>query len=278
MGLATATGLSNILENQISHDKITRFINTVNGNSKTLWREVKPIIRKLENDNGWILIDDTIEEKLYTDESTMICWHYSHSKHRHVKGINLLLALIRYEDVTIPIDYHIVHKNTSIQDKEGRVKFKSDVTKNEIARNFISNAKRNHIKFEYVLADIWFCSNDNMKHVNDLEKRFIFGCKSNRLIKLNKFDKAHHKISDLKMSDGQMIICHIKGLTFPIAITKKVFINEDSSVGELYLISNDLSLSGTQLYDIYQKRWMIEQYRQSIKQNASLAKISNKNY
>ena len=28
MGLATATGLSNMLENQISHDKITRFINS----------------------------------------------------------------------------------------------------------------------------------------------------------------------------------------------------------------------------------------------------------
>ncbi len=274
MGLATATGLSNILENQISHDKITRFINAVDSDPKLLWKGVKPLVRKLENtDDGYLIIDDTIEEKPYTDESEIVCHHYSHSKHKHVKGMNLLSALIRYGDIALPVDYYIVHKSVEFQDKDGKTKFKSEVSKNEIARDFIYNAKRNHIKFRYVLADIWFGSNENMKHVNDMDKKFIFGCKSNRLVR---FDKIWHKISDLKISDEQVIICHVKGLAFPIAITKKVFINEDSSVGELYLISNDLNSSGSQLYKTYQKRWVIEQYHQSIKQNASLAKSPTK--
>jgi len=112
-----------------------------------------------------------------------------------------------------------------------------------------------------------------MQHIKDMDKKFIFGCKSNRLVR---FDKVWHKISDLKMSDEQVIICYVKGLAFPVAITKKVFTNEDLSVGELYLISNDLDSSGSQLYKIYQKRWIIEQYHQSIKQNASLAKSPTK--
>lgn len=183
--------------------------------------------------------------------------------------MNIVSALIRYGDITLPIDYHIVHKTTSFQDKNGTTKFKSDISKNDIARNFIYNAKRNYIKFKYVLADIWFSCNDNMEHINNMGKKFIFGCKTNRLIR---FDKIWHKISDLRMSDEQVIICYVKGLAFPVVITKKVFINEDSSVGELYLISNDLDSSGSQLYKIYQRRWVIEQYHQSIKQNASLAK------
>jgi hypothetical protein len=274
MGLATATGLSNILDNQISHDKITRFISTLNSDPKLLWLEVKPLVRKLEDtDDGYMLIDDTIEEKPYTDENTMVCWHYSHSKHRNIKGINLLSALIRYGEISLPIDYHIVHKSSSFEDKNGKTKFKSDVSKNEIAREFISNAKRNHIKFKYVLADIWFSCNDNMQHINAMHKKFIFGCKSNRLIR---FDKVWHKVGDLKMSDEQVIICYLKGLAFPVAISKKVFINEDLSVGELYIVSNDLSLSGSELYKVYQKRWMIEQYHYSIKENASLAKSPTK--
>ena len=37
------------------------------------------------------------------------------------------------------------------------------------------------------------------------------------------------------------------------------------------LISNDLNSSANYLYTIYQKRWKIEVYHKSIKQNASLA-------
>ncbi len=174
-----------------------------------------------------------------------------------IKGINLLSALIRYGNIALPVDYYIVHKSIEFQNKDCKTKFRSDVSKNEIARYFISNGKRNHIKFKYVLADIWFGSNENMQHVHDMDKEFIFACKSNRLIR---FDKVWHKINDLKMSDEQVITYHVKGLSFPIAITKKVFINEESSVGEFYLISNDLNSSGSQLYKIYQKRWINQCY------------------
>ena len=88
---ATAIGLSDLLEGRISHDKITRFLNSNEFSSKELWEYIKPEIRKIEQDIGGILIlDDTIEEKTYTDENEIVCWHYSHAKGRHVKGINLL--------------------------------------------------------------------------------------------------------------------------------------------------------------------------------------------
>jgi hypothetical protein len=67
---ATATGLSDLLEGQISHDKVTRFLNSNELSSKELWEYVKPEVRKIEEEVGGILIlDDTIEEKTYTDES-----------------------------------------------------------------------------------------------------------------------------------------------------------------------------------------------------------------
>ncbi len=273
-GLSTATGLSKLLDNTISHDKISRFLLDYEGTAKKLWQKVKPYVRSIENnDVGYLIIDDTIEEKEYTDENEIVCWHHSHSKGRHVKGMEVLSMLVRYQDIALPIDYHIVTKPVVYIDKEGKSKRKSLLSKNEIARQFISTAKSNKIKFEYVLADIWFSSTDNMKHVNKEKKKFVFGCKSNRMVR---FNKVWHKLSELPIGDEQVIHCYIQDLSIPVAITKKVFINDDLSTGTLYLVSNDLSLSGTEMYNIYQKRWIIEEYHKSIKQNASLAKSPTK--
>lgn len=75
-GLAAAIGLSEMLDGQISHTKITRFLNSTESFSKELWESVKPIIRKIEEYTGSVLIfDDSIKEKSYTDENKLISWH-----------------------------------------------------------------------------------------------------------------------------------------------------------------------------------------------------------
>jgi hypothetical protein len=92
----TATGLSAMTSGALSHDRITRFLASEEFNSAALWRLVKPMVRQLEDESeqsGVLIIDDTIEEKPYTDESELVCWHYDHSKGRSVKGINLISAL-----------------------------------------------------------------------------------------------------------------------------------------------------------------------------------------
>lgn len=110
-GYATATGLSDLLCGSIGHDKFTRFLNGKVLGSTDLWEYIKPKIRKHEKQYGGVLIlDDSIEEKPYTDENEIMCWHYSHSKGKHVKGVNILSCLIRYDDVSFPIGCEIVHK------------------------------------------------------------------------------------------------------------------------------------------------------------------------
>jgi len=70
-----ATGLSAMLDHQLSHDKITRFLSQRSYASKDLWKLVKPTIRQIETENGCLIFDDTIEEKAYTDENDIIAWH-----------------------------------------------------------------------------------------------------------------------------------------------------------------------------------------------------------
>jgi hypothetical protein len=44
-GQTTATGLSKILDGQISHDKITRYLSTEYFDRRTHWKKVKKLVR-----------------------------------------------------------------------------------------------------------------------------------------------------------------------------------------------------------------------------------------
>lgn len=91
----TATGLSALTGGAVSHDKITRFLSGTQRafhddfGPKQLWQLVKPHVRRFEREDGVLIIDDTVEEKRYTDESELVCWHYDHSQSKSVKGIIL---------------------------------------------------------------------------------------------------------------------------------------------------------------------------------------------
>lgn len=113
----TATGLSIMTEGEISHDKITRFLSGNELGSKELWKIVKPTIREIETQDGIIAIDDTIEEKPYTEENEIVNWYYDHTKGRSVKGINLITALYVNDKGKVPINYSIVKKTKLIYDE-----------------------------------------------------------------------------------------------------------------------------------------------------------------
>jgi len=68
-GYATATGLSRMVDGQVGHDQITRFLSGKEFTSKDLWIVVKPTVREVEQDDGVLISDDTIQEKPYTDET-----------------------------------------------------------------------------------------------------------------------------------------------------------------------------------------------------------------
>jgi DDE superfamily endonuclease len=279
---ATATGLSDLLPNDISHDQVTRLLNGSLLDSKALWQYIKAEVRRHEMKSGGVLIlDDTIEEKPYTDENEIMCWHHCHTKNRHIKGVNILSCLVRYGDITFPVGYEIVHKDRQFSEVASKqLKRTTSITKNQHFRNLIEQCSKNQILFDYVLADNWFGAKENLDYIHhDLKKNFIIGLKANRTIALSESEKRAGKfqqVSALDMEDGQAKIVWLKGNSFPITLIKKVFKNEDDSIGTLYLASNDLSTDAQTLYHIYQKRWQIELYHKSIKQNASLAKSPTK--
>lgn len=87
------TGLAALLEGQSSHDQVQRFLAGERMTSADLWRIVKPHVRRIQRDDGGIIVDDSIAGKPYTDENDIICWRYDHAYDRMVKGINVPVLL-----------------------------------------------------------------------------------------------------------------------------------------------------------------------------------------
>jgi DDE superfamily endonuclease len=280
-GLTTATALSAMTDNAISHDKITRFLSHELLSQEEYWKLIKPIVREIEDENGVICIDDTIEHKPYTDENDIVCYHFDHTTGKSVKGINLL-TLFYSGALALPLRYEIIAKDDFyLDDKSGKQKRRSHKTKNEYFQEMLHAITfSNHIKYQTILGDSWFSSSDTMKQIHHkLHKRFIFAMKSNRLVSFSKEAKQRGEftqISSLDTGIDCMMGVWMKGIDFPLLLLIQHFKNEDGTVGILYLVSNDISLDLTTMSSLYQKRWKIEEYHKSIKQNTGLEKSPTK--
>ena len=183
-GQTTATGLSQLLDGQIRHDAVTRFLASKPKTSADLWRIVKPLVRQVESDDAVLVLDDSIEEKPYTDENDLICWHWDHSKERSVKGINFLTALYCASQLALPVAFDLVTKTELYIDaKTGKQKRRSQLTKNARFRMLLLACLHNKLRFSYVLNDVWYASSDNMMFIkHTLKKQFVMPLKQNRKV------------------------------------------------------------------------------------------------
>ena len=86
----------------------------------------------------------------------------------------------------------------------------------------------------------------------------------------------HQSLKSLELQEDVAYTAWLKGLSYPVQLIKKIFKNEDGSSGILYIVSNDMHSDANHLYDVYKKRWRIEEFHKSVKQNASLAKSPTK--
>lgn len=279
-GPTTATGLARLVP-EISHDQVTRFLNQAELTTADLWPLVKPLVRRIQSEDGLLIIDDTVEAKPYTDESELITWHYDHSTNRTVKGINLLSTLYFSQDTSVPVAFELIKKTVLVTDpKTGKDKWQSPTTKNEMARAMIASVRHKQIPFKYVLMDVWFAAADNMVFIKDKAKKdFIVPLKSNRRVALSEAAKKRGQwisLETLSFDTDAAHTLYLESVPFPVLVTRQVFTNEDGSHSLWYLASSDLRMSTTTLSAIYQKRWKVEEYHKSLKSHAALAKSPTK--
>lgn len=276
-GQVTATGLSSLLGGHLSHDQVTRSLAGEKRTSADLWQLVKPYVRQIETPEGVIILDDSIAAKPYSDENDIVCWHYDHSTGQVVKGINFMTALYYSHAVALPVGFTLIAKTEQYVDKkDSKLKRRSPLGKNEYFRQMLQQAVDNRIPFRYALNDVWYASAENMRFIKqDLHKDFVMPVKTNRKVALSQADQQHGRfvrVDTLRLEPHVSDTVYLQDVDFPLLLVKQVFTNEDGSQGILYLVSSDTTLTYDGLTTLYRKRWPVEPYHKSLKQNASLEK------
>ncbi len=253
------------------------FLDHIKLNSKELWKLFKKDVRAIESKKGVVVFDDTIQEKQYTDENEIICYHYDHTKGRPVKGVNILNCLYCNKDASLPLSYEIIHKEEEYVDpKDGKNKRRSPVSKNQMLRNMLKAIQQNQVKYGYVLTGSWFSSTESMVFIRKkIAGHFIMAVKSNRLVALSLEDKLQGRFLRTDSPDlrnDETIGVYLKGLDFPVFLVKQRFINKDGSEVFRYLVCSDFSLTADEIRTIYKKRWKVEEFHKSIKSDTGLAR------
>lgn len=264
-----------------SHDVFTKhlLLNSSLDDDKRLWKSVKPFLRDYENeDSGCIIIDDMLMHKPWTKVNDVVCWHYDHVLQSMQKGI--LMLNFHYTDdtgISIPLGYEIITKTEDIWSEEYQKYVKKSLfTKNEIMQDKLNVLHyHNEVKYKYILFDKWFASTKNLVFIEEeLKKKFVCPIKSNRKIALTLEERNKGKyvnISTIDMEGGSSRLIYLEGYEKPLRLIKQVVKNgDDGESTYLYLVTNDIDLSFDEVLQIYKRRWKIEEYHKSLKQNLKI--------
>jgi len=271
----SSTGLSRMTDETVSHDAITRMLSTTDLSRKDLWQAAKPLIKRVGSVDGVLILDDTIAEKPHSKENEIVAWHFDHTQGRMVKGINILSMLYENGGVRLPIGLQVIEKTeTYVDKKSGKTRRRSPQSKNQQAREMLQWASTLRLLFSFVLADSWFASAENMKLIHTtLEKHFVFALKGNRRVALSAKQKEQGEYisaCDVQIESGHSVCVYLKELSFALRLARYDFTHEDGKVSTLFLITDQTSMHAPSMLNTYQRRWTVETYHKSLKQNTSL--------
>ncbi len=250
----TCSNLSEHLEN-VSHDTVTDFLNNSKFTPRDLWELVKD--RLDDSEGAFLLVDDSVQNKQYSQSIETVKLQYSGNEHGLVKGIGLvnLVHTNGFEGDFYPIDYRVY-------DPEADGK-----TKNEHFREMFMRANSDKcIKARNIAFDSWYASVDNLKLVHRSGWTFFTTLKSNRKVSLSK-ETGYQDLEKLEWTaetgrSGQLV--RIKEVPFWLKLFKLV----DTNGNIEWVITNNLAEDFTRLRAIeaIQVRWQVEEFHRSFKQ------------
>lgn len=246
----TCTELSKVSPSNMAHDSATRMLNREKLTPNILWKNVKHCV---DLSSGYLIVDDTVLDKIRSKNIDLVHWQYSGSHKKVVRGIGLTnLLWTNNFDYHIPTDFRLYDKNT-----DGK-------TKNDHFQKMLISAKKRGFKPKYVLFDSWYASLENLKMIARFSWKWITKLKKNRIVSIE--PHKPQPLEELSIPEKGLKV-HLRGYGF-IKVFKKVSKDRDVE----YYATNDINLSKSDVERIYSRRWKIEEYHQGLKQQCGISK------
>jgi hypothetical protein len=250
----TCSNLSEHLEN-VSHDTVTDFLNNSKFTPRDLWDLVKDRID--DSAEAFLLVDDSVQNKQYSQVIETVKLQYSGNEHGLVKGIGLV-NLVHTNGCLgdfYPINYRIYNP-----DSDGK-------TKNEHFQEMFKQAvEKQDIEARNIAFDSWYASVGNLKMIHRSGWTFYTNLKSNRKVSITK-EIGYQDLAELEWSQEELISgksVRLKEVPFWLKLFKLV----DTEGNIEWVITNKLTNDFTRLRAIQatQVRWQVEDFHRSFKQ------------
>jgi len=233
--------LSEVSPQDLSHDSVSRWLQSTHFKPSDIWKEAKDFINKKE---PCILIaDDSILSKPRSKKIDLVHYQYSGNAHDVIAGIGLVNLLWHGCDsnTSVPIDYRIYEK-----------------TKNTHFCEMLKMAKNRGICPDAVVTDSWYSSLKNLKTIRSMGWYWVTGLRKNR--KVNR----GVSIADLDIPDEGLKV-HLRGYGWIW-----VFRFVASSRRTDYIATNFESPTRDQVVAIMKARWAVEVYHRELKQTCGI--------
>ncbi len=252
----TMTNLAEHLET-ISHDAINYYLKREKLTPRLLWDNVKEVVEP--DTNGYIIFDDSVLDKRYSEEIEIVRRQYSGNEHGVLKGIGVVSCV--YVNPNIQrfwvIDYRIFNPDVDGKTKIDHVK---DMLQNLVYHKLLP--------FDTVLMDTWYAVHSLMLYIDSLEKIYYCPLKNNRLVDDTFAKEKYKRIELLEWSNEELEcgkIIKIKG--FPQEKKVKLFRVTVSTNRTDFIATNDLSQSSTDVVqEVCKIGAKIEEFHREIKQ------------
>ena len=249
----TCTNLADHLDGDISHDAINDYLRRENHTPHTIWELAKPLINNSKE--AYLIVDDSIQNKQYSQKIELVKLQYSGNTHSLVRGIGIVNLVHAHQNDYNPIDYRVYAPSV-----DGK-------TKNEHLRDLLRLAfEEKNIQAQTILFDSWYAASENLKYIHRLGKFFVTTLKENRLVSLSK-EQGYIHLQELTWTAEQLkfgLLVKLKEVPFKVQLFKVVATNGDVE----WVITNRTPGSiDTQVVQKENKvRWFIEQLHREVKQ------------
>jgi len=248
----TCTNLAAHLE-QVSHDAVNDYLRREKHTSHTLWEFAQPLINNCEE--SFLVLDDSVQDKSYSQKIEMVKLQYSGNTHSLVKGIGIVNLIHVHQKDYHPLDFRVYDPSA-----DGK-------TKNDHFQEMLRQAfEEKGIQAQTILFDSWYAGSENLKFIHRLEKFFVTTLKENRLVSLSK-EQGYIHLQQIEWTPEQLqegITVKIKKIPFKVQLFKIVATNGDIE----WVITNRApgSIHTQVVQKENQVRWCIEQLHRELKQ------------
>ena len=218
--------------------------------------------------SGYIILDDTVVPKPFSQLVAGTYVDYDHTQKRHVRCHRIVVVIWTNGTIYIPVAFAFWHHRAFVRRYR---------TKNQIARILIYYVDRHHIPFSYLTFDNWYASKQNLRFFDKLGIKFVTRLRNNTWIvyenkrqKIQKLTKYEcHYYHRLKAYVRRFAVKYPSFGTGYLAIVKND--KHEESGKTKYLFTNDLPLTNREIVLRYRSRWHVEVFFRTCKQNFGLA-------